>query len=84
MLYSTGSSNPHLFHQLLHRQIRIARRDFGIVKRNKFEAVLSIQPAQNIDLRTTKIALAVVKNDVFLGLFAHRGLLVWETVPALS
>jgi hypothetical protein len=76
MLNARGSDNPHLFHQLLKLQIRITCGDIRIVERNELEAILSIQPTQDVDLRTTKIALTVVENDIFFDSFEHRVFLV--------
>ena len=71
MLNSRRRDDPHLFHQLLKRQIRIICGDFGIVERNELEAILSIQPTQDVDLRPTKVAFTVVENDIFFDSFDH-------------
>ena len=71
-LNSRRSDDPHLIHQLIKRQIRIICGDFGIVERNELEAILSIKPTQDVDLRPTKVALTVVENDIFFDSFDHR------------
>lgn len=84
MLNARGSDDPHLFHQLLNRQIWITCSDFRIVERNELEAILSIKPTENVDLRPTKIALTVVENDIFFDSFVHRNFLVGFVGQAAS
>ena len=84
MLNACGSDDPHLFHQLLKRQVRITCGDFRIVERNELEAILSIKPTEDVNLRPTKVALAVVENDIFFDSFEHGVFLVGFVGQAAS